>query len=170
MNYNYLKFKTNSPEVKQLINWWEELDRNYRGERAYLRRCNNLTEVYFSPSYHRLRRMLLNIGRVEDNSLSLVVGVSARVKTNDDFSGIAQQMASGKADNSARVNGLRFRRLLKIKDRDEFFKAMRRIIALLGGAVNLQSLARSLYLWHDKYIDIRKEWAFEYYSTAPDEK
>jgi CRISPR system Cascade subunit CasB len=58
-------------------------------------------------------------------------------------------------------------RLLKIKDRDELFIAMTRIIALLSSVVNLQSLAQSVYFWNDK---TRKDWAFEYYSKAPDEK
>lgn len=170
MNEHYLKFKKDSPEVQKLSEWWDELEKKYRGERAVLRRCGTLTEVAFSPAYHRLRRALMNIGRVDDNLLSLVAVLSARVKTNDSATSIAKQMATGKADGSARVSGLRFRRLLKMKEQDEIFTGMGRIIALLGGTVNLQSLARSLYLWNDKYAEIRKEWALKYYSEAPNEK
>ncbi|PKL51805.1 MAG: type I-E CRISPR-associated protein Cse2/CasB [Nitrospira bacterium HGW-Nitrospira-1] len=169
MNEHYLKFKKDSPEVQVLIKWWEGLEKD-RGERAVLRRCGTIAEVVFSPAYHRLRKALMNIGRVDDNWLSLVAVLSARVKTNDSAASIAEQMATGKADGSARVSGLRFRRLLKMKEQDELFTGMRRIIALLGGNINLQSLARSLYLWNDKYAEIRKEWAFKYYSEAPNEK
>lgn len=172
MSEQYLSFKKDSPEVQELIKWWEGLDKD-RGERAVLRRCSTLTEVVFSPAYHRLRRALMNVGRFNDkfdDRLSLIVGLSARVKTNTDDSNIAEQMATGKPDGSARVSGLRFRRLLKAKDCENLLLAMTRTIALLGGAVNLQSLARSMYLWNDNYVDIRKEWAFDYYSTSPDEK
>lgn len=170
MKKRYLSFKKGLSEVQVLIRWWDDLEKKSRGERAVLRRCGTLAEVVFSPAYHRLRRALMNVGRFDDDRLSLVVGLSARVKKNSDGSGIAGQMATGKPDGSARVSGLRFRRLLKVSDREELFTAMKRTIALLGGAVDLQSLARSVYLWDDKYIDIRKEWAFDYYSKAPDEK
>lgn len=166
MGEHFLKFKKDSPEVQVLISWLEGLDEN-RGERAVLRRCATLTEVVFSPAYHRLRRALMNVGRFDDDRLSLVVGLSARVKVNSDGYGIAGQMATGKLDGSARVSGLRFRRLLKVNNREELFIAMTRVIVLLGGTVNLQSLAQSVYFWNDK---TRKDWAFEYYSKAPDEK
>ena len=88
MSEHYLSFKKDSPEVQVLVRWWEGLDK-YRGERAVLRRCGTLAEVVFSPTYHRLRRALMNIGRVDDDRLSLVVGLSARVKANADGSSIA---------------------------------------------------------------------------------
>jgi CRISPR system Cascade subunit CasB len=167
MSEKYLNFKKDSPEVQVLIKWWEGLEKE-RGERAMLRRCGTLAEVVFSPAYHRLRRALMNVGRFDDDRLSLVVGLFARIKPpNADGSSIAEQMATGKPDGSARVSGLRFRRLLKVKDLEELFIAMTRIIALLGGSVNLQSLAQSVYFWNDK---TRKDWAFEYYSKAHNEK
>ena len=84
-------------------------------------------------------------------------------------SAVAEQMATGKTgkvDESARVSGLRFRRLLKVKEQEELFTSMTRIIALLGGTVNLQSLAQSVYFWNDR---TRKKWAFDYYSKSPGE-
>jgi CRISPR system Cascade subunit CasB len=161
-----LTFKKDSLEVYELVEWWKGLDKDH-GERAVLRRCTTLAEVVFSPAYHRIRRALLNIGRFDDDRLSLVVGLSARVSANADDFRIAEQMASGKADGSARVSGLRFRRLLKVKEREELFIAMTRIIALLGGVINLQSLAQSVYFWNDRAL---KDWAFDYYSKAPNEK
>ena len=134
--------------------------------RAELRRCGTLAEVVFTPSYHRLRQKVCQYGAVYDDGLALLAGLAAKVKTNTHDQTIARQMASGKADGSARVSGLRFRRLLKIKEQEELFTAMARIIALLGGAVNLQSLAQSAYFWNDR---TRKQWAFEYYSQSPSE-
>jgi CRISPR system Cascade subunit CasB len=53
-----------------------------------------------------------------------------------------------------------------MKEQDELFAGMTRIIALLGGTVNLQSLAQGVYFWND---GTRKKWAFDYYSKAPGE-
>lgn len=158
-------FKEGSPEVRELIDWWKKLDED-RGGRALLRRCHNLTEVAFSPAYHRLHLAVSRFGSFDEDKLALVVGLTARVKSDDNSGSIAEQMASGKPNDSARVSGLRFRRLLKIKDQEEFFTAMIRIIALLGGSANIQSLAQSVYSWNDI---TRKQWAFDYYSKAPNE-
>ncbi|HEY9160750.1 MAG TPA: type I-E CRISPR-associated protein Cse2/CasB [Desulfomonilia bacterium] len=169
MSTTYLKFDKDSPETQALAVWWQALNDN-RGDRAELRRCATLTEVAFTPAYHRLRLALGKLGAVNADALALVAGLAARVKTNIAGDTLAEQMATVKPDGSVYVKGLRFRRLLKAKEPDELFTAMGRIVALLNGSVNLQSLARSVYLWNDRYTDIRKEWAFEYYSKSPSEK
>jgi len=128
MSKEYLNFKKDSPEVRELINWWEGLDED-RGERAVLRRCHNQAEIVFSPAYHRLRISVRHLGMLDDDRLALVAGLVARIKPPGDNSGnIAEQMATGKPDGSARVSGLRFRRLLKIKDRENLFTGMTRVI------------------------------------------
>jgi CRISPR system Cascade subunit CasB len=162
-----LRFTKDSREAEELVKWWKSLDDN-RGERAMLRRCHSLSEVTFSPEYHRLRQSLCHLGEVDDNKLSLVAGLVVHVKPErlDESARIAEQMATGKPDGSARVSGLRFRRLLKVKDREELYAYMIRIIALLGGSSNIQSLAQGVYFWNDI---TRKNWAFDYYSKAPNE-
>jgi len=168
MSKEYLSFKKDSPEVRELTKWWKGLDED-RGDRAVLRRSHNLSEVAFSPAYHRLRLALNHFGKADDDRLAVIVGLLARVKSGDDGNSIAEQMATKKAnvpDGPAKVSGLRFRRLLKIKDQEELFVAMTRIIALLGGSANIQSLAQSVYYWNDI---TRKQWAFDYYSKAPNE-
>lgn len=166
MSITYLKFSNDSDEMKALTSWWASLKDN-RGDRAELRRCATLAEVAFTPAYHRLRLAVNEFGGINYDALALVAGLSARIKENITGNTLAEQMATGKSDGSARVSGLRFRRLLKVKDSDALFIAMRRVIALLGGAVNLQSLANSLYFWNDI---TRKQWAYEYYSKSPSEK
>jgi CRISPR system Cascade subunit CasB len=165
MSLSYLRFGDDSPETQALTAWWRGLDED-RGERAILRRCAALSEVVFSPAYHRLWSSVAQVGYVDDEGLALVAGLAVRVKNNDSAGTIAEQMATGKPDGSARLSGLRFRRLLKVKGREELFSAMNRVIALLGGNVNLQSLAQSVYFWNDR---TRKQWAFDYYSKAPSE-
>lgn len=168
MSTSYLRFDKDSSELQALVTWWQALNEN-RGDRAELRRCGSLAEVVFTPAYHRLRHVLCRYGTVHDDGLALVVGLAARVKSNVVDNAVAEQMATGKTDGSARVSGLRFRRLLKVKEQEELFTSMTRIIALLGGMVNLQSLAQSVYRWNDPYADIRKKWAFDYYSKSPGE-
>ncbi len=166
MSATYLRFENDSPEMQAITAWWQDLDDN-RGDRAELRRCSTLAEVVFTPAYHRLRLALTKFGPVKADSLALVAGLAARVKNNVSGNTLAEQMATSKADGSARVSGLRFRRLLKVKGQEELFSAMTRVLALLGGAVNLRSLAGSAYYWNDK---TRKKWAFEYYSQSPSEQ
>lgn len=166
MGISFLRFNKDSAELKDFIIWWESLDEK-RGDRAELRRCATLTEVAFTPAYHRLRQTLCHHGTVYDDGLVLAVGLAARVKSNDMDGTIAEQMASGKTNNSARVSGLRFRRLLKIEDKEVLFPAMGRIIALMDRRANLSSLIQSVYFWNERS---RKQWAFDYYSKAPSEK
>jgi CRISPR system Cascade subunit CasB len=166
MGESYLSFKKDSAEVQELIRWWDALDKD-RGERARLRRCHTLAEVAFSPAYHRLRQVLERYGRVDYDGLALVAGLCVRVRTSTDSGSVAEQMATGKPDGSARVSGLRFRRLLKVKEKEELFGAMTRVVALVGGTANIQSLAQSVYFWNDR---TRKDWAFEYYSKAATEQ
>lgn len=166
MSTKYLKFEHDSPEAQAFITWWQSLNDN-RGDRAELRRCSTLAEVAFTPAYHKLRFSVGKFGQVNADGLALVAGLAARVKSNSPGDTLAEQMATGKADGSARVSGLRFRRLLKIKDREELFTAMGRVVALLGGAVNLHSFASSLYYWNDS---TRKQWAFDYYTKSPSEQ
>lgn len=166
MSTTYLKFDKDSPEMQALAIWWNALNDN-RGDRAELRRCATLAEVAFTPAYHRLRLAVGRFGAPHDDGLALIAGLSARVKSDIAVSAFAEQMATGKADGSARVSGLRFRRLLKTKEPDELLTAMGRVVALLGSSVNLQSLAKSVYYWNDR---TRKQWALEYYSKSPSEQ
>lgn len=166
MGVSYLRFNKDSAELQEFMAWWASLDEK-RGDRAELRRCATLTEVAFTPAYHRLRQILCHYGAVHDDGLALIAGLAARVKSNTTDGTFAEQMASGKADDSARVSGLRFRRLLKIKDQEDLFPALGRAIALIDGGANLSSLIQSVYCWNDRS---RKQWAFDYYSKAPSEK
>jgi CRISPR system Cascade subunit CasB len=166
MGMSFLRFNKDSVELKDFMAWWVSLDEK-RGDRAELRRCATLTEVVFTPAYHRLRQALCHHGAVYDDGLALVAGLAARVKSNDMDGTFAEQMASGKTDNSARVSGLRFRRLLKIEKKENLFPALGRVIALIDKRANLSSLIQSVYFWNDRS---RKQWAFDYYSKAPSEK
>lgn len=150
-----------------LMDWWKELDEN-RGDRAVLRRCRNTTEVVFSPAFHHLRLKLSQIGYFNPESLALIAGVLSHVKIHDNGARFATQMATPKTEGSnARVSGLRFRRLLKIKDRDELFESIKRTVHLLDGNLNIYNLANDLYWWDNG--GTQKQWAYDYYENAPNE-
>jgi CRISPR system Cascade subunit CasB len=166
MSATYLSFDKDSPEMRAFTAWWQALDDN-RGDRSELRRCSTVVDVAFTPAYHRLRLSVLKFGAPYDDGLALLAGLSVRVKNDLPEQSFSEQMATGKSDGSARVSGLRFRRLLKVSEPDALLIAMGRVIALLGSSANLQSLAKSVYFWNDR---TRKQWALEYYSASPSEK
>ncbi|HQO57806.1 MAG TPA: type I-E CRISPR-associated protein Cse2/CasB [Candidatus Omnitrophota bacterium] len=146
---------------KILFEWWEELD-NQRGDRARLRRARNPDEVVFIPVYHQLYHRL----RLKDReALACVAGLCAHVKENNSGTTLAEQMAEG--DKKAKVSGLRFRRLLKIDEREEMYNFMRRILHLLGNTVDIYSLAKTVYWWNQK---TKKELAYKYYEKAPEKE
>jgi CRISPR system Cascade subunit CasB len=162
-------FQSNDETGSDLFAWWKGLESD-RGERAFLRRASNITEAAFSPAYHRLLgRLKEQNGSVNREALAAVAGLATHVKAHTDIGGsLARQMAIPKAGGSgARVSGLRFRRLLAVSERDELYPLLIRVIRLLDGNVNLLSLANSVYWWNE---NTRKQWAYDYYSTAPAEK
>lgn len=153
-------FDPDDDSGKILLDWWKGLEEQ-RGDRAELRRAKNSLEVVFSPAYHKLYRRL---HLPDKEALALVAGLCAHVKETRFDAGIAEQMASG---DKASVSGLRFRRLLAIKDRDELYHAMIRVIRMLGGVVNVCDLAKAVYWWNEK---TKKQWACKYYAYAKEEK
>jgi CRISPR system Cascade subunit CasB len=162
-------FQSNDESGSVLLAWWKGLESD-RGERAFLRRASNIMEVAFSPAYHRLLgRLQEQSGTVNREALAALAGLATHVKTHTDSGGsLAKQMATPKAGGSgARVSGLRFRRLLAVAEREELYPLFIRVIRLLDGNVNLLSLANAVYWWNEK---TRKQWAYDYYSTAPAEK
>ncbi len=175
---------------KMLLEWWRELTENRsegadprpnrRGERAELRRCRTPDEVLLTEAYHRARGKFTarNI-RFSDKQLGAVVGLLAHVKDHQPvqrYESLGVQMASSrKNSDGARLSGLRFRRLLQIDEDDKFYEALRRVVRLLDGKVDVNQLAKDVfyYLADDPEgklrTNVRKNWARDYYETAPDE-
>ena len=140
-----------------ILSWWSGLE-NDRGGRAGLRRAHNLTEVAFIEAYHRLYNQM----RFSDReALALAAGVCAHVKTHN-AGKFAEQMAAG---DKPKVNGLRFRRLLAITDRNELYHMMVRVIRLLDGTVDVCDLAKTVYGWNE---NTKKRLAYDYYAKAND--
>ncbi len=160
------RFADNPEAAKILHQWWDDLN-DHRGDRAALRRCRDLTEIFFIPAYHHLYHDLAKQGWTNKEGVAAVAGLASHVKVDAAKPNFATQMAESKQGGSnARISGLRFRRLLKIQNREDLYITLTRIIRLLGGTANLNSLADSAYWWNER---TRKDWAFDYYAKAPQE-
>ena len=145
-----------------VLTWWKELEHD-RGERARLRRCGDVTEVVFCPAFHDLVRRLRTIGGVSRETVAVIAGVLANVKENVPAVKFAVQMAEGRGDR-ATVSELRFRRLIEIKEREDIFMPIIRLVALMDGTVNAGDLADGIRYWGPR---VRRDWACDYYEHAP---
>lgn len=157
----YLTFSKSDAHQAVLTKWWSELS---KGDRAELKRCSSLEEVALLGAYHRLRFGLLPLAVVDPVRLAVVTGLASHVKVNNQAMRIAQQMGMKKAGGDAPVmSELRFRRLLAIDELPELYRTMIRIVRILGGEVNLISLADSAYHWN---IRTKKEFASDYFEKV----
>ena len=162
-----ISFKRDEDAREVLMGWWKGLERS-RGDRAELRRCHGPMEVAFSPAFHGLLKSLEKASpSMNKEALVVIVGVLSHVKENDPSKSLAQQMATpGSSGNNPCVSGLRFRRLLEIKFREQLYEPLIRIVSLLNGRANIADLADSIYYWGG---NVRKRWAYDYYAQAPSE-
>lgn len=158
--------------VKEAIRgWWIRLQENDRGGRAELRRCRAAEEPVFCRAYHSLYQRLVRDGRwrINRDGLAAAAGVAAHLKTDiPDGASLARVMARPRIQGGegARVSGLRFRRLIQIRNRVELYPALIRVLSLAGSAMDVTTLVRDAYYWNDP---VRKNWAFEYYANAAQE-
>tara|TARA_R110002110_G_scaffold58275_1_gene165666 strand:- start:568 stop:1107 length:540 start_codon:yes stop_codon:yes gene_type:complete len=168
-------------ESKKLLAWWHWLDDN-RGDRAVLRRADIAEDVLLTPAFASFLQFM-PAAWGEGNRLfdsALVAGLLARVKTLESNPKIsfAQALASpNQGGSKAVMSELRFQQLQKSRDPDEFFRRMTRAVALLGGNVNLLSLADGVLHWsreHRYSVDreptkrLAVRWARDYYTAFKD--
>ncbi len=161
-----LKQQKNEQPVILAFEWWQDLKKK-KGDRANLRRAKTMDEVFFVPAYHRLYNKLSSTAWRSQKGIALMAGILARIEKHEGGILFAAQMARpGKTGKGARVKGMRFRRLLQNKNRDEVYGPMIRIVQLMDKQANVKDLAHCLYWWNDS---TRRKWAFDYYEKAPDE-
>lgn len=156
------------PACDALLAWWRALQ-DTPGERAALRRCKTVTDVFFAPVFHRLRFALCKHARSNDERLAVVAAVLAHVKTPARGSFASQMAAPKSVGKNAAVSGLRFRRLIQVgrDEHDKLLRDMIRMVRFLGDVANIADLANGLYWWNDQ---TRRQWATDYYTRAPQEQ
>ncbi|MBU1276444.1 MAG: type I-E CRISPR-associated protein Cse2/CasB [Proteobacteria bacterium] len=172
----YVSFsKPEQPDSAALTDWWKTLEDN-PGGRACLRRSRSPDEAALCPSYHNLLRQLraagYAVGPRQAQKLAAVAGLAAHLKQRDPKTPLpklplAKQMATpAKEQDKSRVSGLRFRRLLEKQEAEDLYLPLMRVVKMLDGNCNLFDLARSVFWWNDR---TRRQWASQYYETAPNE-
>lgn len=166
-------------ERRALTAWWHWLDDN-RGERAVLRRAASADDILLTPAFARFLDLMPGCWRTPQNLFdsAMVAGLLARVKKDEHKNSFAKALALPKQGGSkAAMSELRFLQLQKSHGPDEFFLRVSRAIALLGGHVNILSLADGILHWlleHRRVIDreptkrLAVRWASDYYTSFKD--
>ncbi len=158
-----LELRRGSTDSEILVSWWKGLHAD-PGGRAGLKRCHDLTEVFFQPAFHELRRRLgASLDNAQSDGLAAVAALLSHVKAESGVS-LAAQMAKPMIGEKSPMSELRFRRLLQCQTRAELFPLLLRAIRILDGLVNLPSLIESVFYWNES---TRRRWAMDYYSVLP---
>lgn len=150
------------PAAGIIFHWWEGLE-NDRGGRAELRRCHDLTEIMFCPSFHVLYQSLSAVGGVNREGVALIAGVLSHTKSPQAQEKLGKLMADKRSGNTPKVSESRFRRLLRITDRNDLYQPIVRIVSLLGGNVNVNEVSDIVYNWNNY---TRRNLAFAYYEDT----
>lgn len=173
---------TNKPLGERAFEWWRDScgqERRGAATRAQLRRCRSNTEAAAIPAAVSLARRLGALradARPFDPRIDAALGL-ARVLAHVDENASDRPMRaagwksfpkeggkSSSGDDQPRLAEARFRRLLEVKRGEPQVIAFARLIALLGGSVNVASLSRDFLRWDED--DTRRRWAFDYYAAS----
>lgn len=160
---------------EKLGSWWKSLDKN-RGDRARLRRAEGPDDVLLTEPFFRFLHQMPEpwAEPKELFSSAIIAAALSHVKERQDGETFATQLALPKqGGKKARVSELRFQRLQKSRDPEEFFRRLLRVIHLAESKVNIISLAESVLHWMNEYRDgvdrepqkrLAVRWATDYYT------
>jgi len=156
-----------------LLEYWGGLLAN-KGDRAELRRCKNINEIQLTSAFQRSYWKLFDKFAQGDKhpskeQMAIIIALAAHIDENhstykkdneikSDFFGY--QISRG---DKPKLSELRFRRLLKINDREKLFRILIQTIRLLDKKVNLLDLLSIAYFWGDK---TKTKLAYKYYEKA----
>lgn len=158
-----LELRRDSRDSEIVVTWWKGLQED-PGGRAGLKRCHDLTEVFFQPAFHELRRCLgASLDNAQAEGLAAVAALLSHVKAGSGIS-LAVQMARPMNGEKSPVSELRFRRLLQCQSHAELFPLLLRVIRILDGLANPSSLIEGVFYWNET---TRRRWAMDYYSELP---
>lgn len=173
--------------VHPALDWWQRLRHPRHGDPgtlARLRRSRSTLEALQVPDAITLAARLGAIARDgqtpgwKTRAALDLARVLAHVRAHDPnlhpmraagwkrFAGARRESDAG--DDRPVLSEARFRRLLLTGDGEEKVTAFTRLIALLGGTVKVDDLARDFMNWNHPEIGdrIRERWAFLYYAAS----
>ncbi|AFM27183.1 type I-E CRISPR-associated protein Cse2/CasB [Desulfomonile tiedjei] len=185
----FINFTRKTEWGEALQKWHRRLADN-RGDRAALKKCKSLTQVVFVPAYHELYQEITTVGRAAAKAkaitwswarlegrvrdrLPIIASLTALIESpkesdrkndpEDKVVSLPSQMGAIRSSGGGPlVSDLRFRRLLKCRTPEELYPMLRRVIGLLNNQTDIMSLAQSMFYWDE---EMRKEWAYDYYTT-----
>ncbi len=155
------------------FDWWTSLqparDRGYKGDTGALARLRraSLIDAMTEESVVALHRRL-RLPRQQFPRAALIACVLAHVREHEPRMSVARAAGPLSKDENGVLSALRFRRLLTMRGEEDCAIAFRRLVALLGGKVNVNDLAQSLLDWNDEAKGDRRRthWAFDYYGAG----
>jgi CRISPR system Cascade subunit CasB len=163
-----------------------------RADRAKCKRCISLEELELELAPNLLAAHLADSVHAEPwlqkwlqghyEALFLLAGVLVHVKEDtQDGQSLALRTGNAKVtpDKPLMMSELRFKRLLRATDTEDFFRQARRAIQLAGGVADVAVLADDLLAWsyeRDQHESAWKpseslkfRWARDYYLTAKEQ-
>ena len=140
-----------------------------RGARARLKRCEGVFDALLEPETHRLIASVHG-NYVPEQKLAILALILARVEntanypTFADALGLTREGNIPTGDARPRLSPTRFSSLIRAsEDADEFARALRRALAILGDArFNVRRFIGDVLFFDDQ---TRRDWTFEYYHT-----
>ena len=171
------RFLNDSEDCHRLMSWWEAL-KEKRGDRARLRRAETPADVLLTDAFFRFLQQMPAAWADTERLLSSAVIAATLAHVMEPRVGetFAAQLAAPKEGGKrARMSELRFQRLQKSRDPEEFFMRLLRAIRLADSSVNIFSLAESILHWMNEYrygVDrepqkrLAVRWATDYYKEV----
>ena len=148
----------NEERLDEIHKWWSELD-HHRGQRAHLRRCDDLSGAYGLPVVHDLHQRLSPLPKnISFDDVCRVAIITASVKTSGRVHPARRLAVEG-------FSSLRFQRLIQSVEEPDIIRNFRRAILSVDGIANIADLARGVITWTSP--ETRKTWAICYYESAP---
>ncbi len=164
-----MQHERNSPTVNAVVNWWKLIHAEHgdRGARARLKRCDGVFDALLEPETHKLIAKVRENGHASEKNLAVLALALARVKPTEQpvrFPTFAAALGQQPSDARPRLSPMRFSSLLRAsEDTDEFARALRRALAILGDTpFNVRRFIGDVLFFTDQ---TRQRWTFEYYHT-----
>ena len=151
--------------------WWQRLTRAdgpHLGQRraalARIRRAATPIEVMQEPEALRL---IERLPRRNPDRVALLAGVLAFVRESEERS-VPRAIGRASLDDAdeALMSEGRFRRLLQTQD-GELMDAMRRLVRMARGRLNVHDLSSAILDWGDgaRGDRVKRRWIFDYYNV-----
>jgi CRISPR type I-E-associated protein CasB/Cse2 len=125
-----------------------------------------VSEVAFTPAYHRLLKWLgSRLGAGDARRVAAIAAVLAHVDQEPaGGASLARQMGAHAGDRGPVVSDARFRHLIRSEEPEDLMRELVRIVRQLDRTAAVDALFKDLMRWDE---ETRMRWARDYYEAAP---